>query len=146
MIHRTASMAVLWVPGPLPGMNELIAAAKGSGGRGMAYAKLKRQWTETIWALAKAARIDKPGPFERPVLITFDWIEKDQRRDPDNVAAGGRKLVLDGLVAAGVLKGDGWRHISAWNDRWQTVAGTVASKGPGVGVTIQVPAPTVFMD
>lgn len=144
-VNRSATMATLWVPGPLPGMNELIAAAKGSGGRGMAYARLKREWTETVLALAKAAKLDKPGPFERRVLISFDWIEKDQRRDPDNVAAGGRKLVLDGLVAAGVLQGDGWRWIAAWNDRWATVAGTVGSKGPGVGVTIVVPEPTVLM-
>lgn len=145
-MNRTADMAVLWVPGPLPGLNELLAAAKGSGGRGMGYARLKRQWTETVWALALAARIDKPGPFERPVLITFDWIERDKRRDPDNVAAGGRKLVLDGLVKAGVLAGDGWKHVRSWNDRWQTVNEVVGcGKGPGVGVTIQLPAPTVLM-
>jgi hypothetical protein len=145
-MNRTDTMAVLWVPGPLPGLNELIAAAKGAGGTGRAYSRLKRQWTETVWALAKEARIDKPGPFERPVLITFEWVEKDRRRDPDNVAAGGRKLILDGLVEAGVLAGDGWRHIRAWNDRWVTVDEVIGgSKGPGVGVTIQLPAATMLM-
>lgn len=141
MMNRNATGATLWVPGPLPGMNELIAAAKGSGGRGAGYARLKRQWTETVWALAKASRIDKPGPFERRVFISWEWVERDKRRDPDNVAAGGRKLVLDGLVAAGVLAGDGWRHIDAWRDRW-----TVNPERPGVGVTIIVPEPTVMMD
>jgi len=138
-------MAVLWVPGPLPGLNELLAAAGGSGGRRAGYARIKRQWTETIWALAKEARIDKPGPFERAVLMTFDWVEKDKRRDPDNVAAGGRKLILDGLVNAGVLAGDGWKHVRSWHDRWQTVDEVIGGKGPGVGVTIQVPEPTVLM-
>ncbi len=139
-MNRNATMAVLWIPGPLPGMNEIIEAAKGSGGRGMGYARLKSQWTETIWALAKQARIDKPGPFDRRVLMVFDWIERDKRRDPDNIAAGGRKLILDSLVKAGVLKGDGWKCIDAWRDRWQ-----VNADRPGVGVTIIVPAPTVLM-
>jgi hypothetical protein len=120
MMMRNETCASLWVPGPLPGLNELIAAAKGSGGRGAGYARLKRQWTETVWALAKAACIDKPGPFARPVTLDFTWIERDKRRDPDNVAAGGRKLILDGLVTAGVLGGDGWRHVQGWTDRWRT--------------------------
>lgn len=140
MMNRNATCATLWIPCPLPGLNELISAAKGSGGHGTAYAQLKRQWTEAVWALAKAARIDKPGPFERPVMIDFQWVERDRRRDPDNVAAGGRKLILDGLVAAGVLAGDGWRHIDGWWDRW-----TVDPARPGVGVTIRLPAPTSLM-
>ena len=146
MIQRTEHGASLWIPGPLPGLNELIDAAKGSGGRGAAYARLKRQWTETVWARAKAAKIDKPGPFECPVFLTFEWIEKDKRRDPDNVAAGGRKLILDGLVAAGVLQGDGWQWIRAWNDAWRTVDEMVTgSREPGVCVGIQTPEPTVLM-
>jgi hypothetical protein len=146
-VNRTATCATLWVPGPLPGLNELIAAAKGSGGRGMGYAKLKRQWTDTVFALARCARIHKPGPFERSVLLTFDWVEQDKRRDPDNVAAGGRKLILDGLVKAGVLSGDGWKHVRSWNDRWQTVAEVGGlSRGPGCGVTIVLPAGPVTQD
>ena len=120
--------AQLWVPGPLPGLNELIAAAKGSGGRGAGYARLKRAWTDTVWALAKAARLRQ---FTRPVSLHFLWCELHQRRDPDNVAAGGRKLALDGLVKAGVLQGDGWRWITSWSDSW-----TVDATKPGVMVSI----------
>jgi hypothetical protein len=121
----------LWIHGPLPGLNELIAAAKGSGGRGAGYARIKRQWTDTVWALAKAARLDKLGPYDEAVTFDFDWVERDKRRDPDNVAAGGRKLILDGLVTAGVLAGDGWKHVYGWADRFSV--GTI----PGVGVTIR---------
>lgn len=93
----------------------MIAAAKGSGGRGAGYARLKRDWTEAVWAEAKRQRVPA---FPRRVILEFTWHEQDRRRDPDNVAAGGRKLVLDGLVLAGVLKGDGWRYIQAWTDRF----------------------------
>ena len=113
--HAEALQATLWVPGPLPGMNDLIAAAKGAGGTGRGYAKLKKQWTQDVWAWAKEARLPS---FPRRVILSFHWFERERRRDPDNVAAGGRKLILDGLVAAGVLRGDGWRYIQSWSDRF----------------------------
>jgi hypothetical protein len=66
-------------------------------------------------------------------------VEKDRRRDKDNVASA-RKFVLDGLVLAKVLNGDGWRWIDGWWDRF-----SVNPDRPGVGVTIRVPEPTVQM-
>lgn len=120
--------ASLWIPGPLPGLNALLAAAKGSGGRGAAYARLKREWTETVWARAKEQLVPA---FPARVVLEFTWHERDRRRDPDNVAAGGRKLVLDGLVLAGVLRGDGWRYVQSWTDRFD-----VRPDRPGVAVQI----------
>jgi len=130
-------VAGLWVPGPLPGLNELIAAAKGARGRGILYAALKRTWTDTVWAQAKSQRVH---PFPGRVVIEFRWFERDRRRDPDNVAAGGRKLVLDGLVKAGVLKGDGWRFVQSWTDRFD-----VAADRPGVAVTLHEYVGAVLM-
>jgi hypothetical protein len=118
---------VLWIPGPLPSLNELIAAAKGKGGRGYDYARLKRGWTDSIALLARAARLPR---MER-VFIRFTWRERDKRRNPDNVAAGGRKMVLDGLVTAGVLGNDGWGEVAGWSDAFEV------SQGPGVLVTFE---------
>lgn len=129
----TTIRASLWVPGPLPGMNELIAAAKGSGGRGAGYARLKRTWTDVVQLLAKSKKLPA---FPGQVVLSFHWYERDRRRDPDNVAAGGRKLILDGLVAAGVLGGDGWRHVQGWSDRFDIEGAGGHNLGPGVGVTI----------
>lgn len=127
-------IATLWVPGPLPGMNELIAAAKGAGGRGAGYSRLKRQWLDVVFCLAKAAKLPA---FPGRVVITWEWLEKDKRRDPDNIAAGGRKLILDGLVAAGVLKGDGWKYVQSWTDRFNVCGAAGGYRNePGVGVTI----------
>jgi hypothetical protein len=105
----------LWIPGRLPGLNEIIDAAKGAAGRGFRYAKMKRELGEMVWAHAKAARL-------RPVTrarLTFRWVEKDRRRDPDNVSSAGRKFILDGLVKAGVLPGDGWAAIAGWSDTFE---------------------------
>lgn len=125
--------ANLWVPGPLPGMNELIAAAKGSGGRGAGYARIKRTWTDIVMALAQGKKLPR---FPGRVLLSFSWVERDRRRDPDNVAAGGRKLILDGLVAAGILRGDGWRTVFGWNDTFHVADDGIHNLGPGVGVSI----------
>lgn len=118
----------LWIPGPLPGLNELLAAAKSGRGRGNAYARLKADWTQSVWAHAKAAHLK---PMTTPVRISFLWVEKDRRRDPDNVAGGGRKLILDGLVKAGVLKDDGAAEIRSWTDTF-----TVDKANPGVRVEL----------
>lgn len=117
----------LWIPGPLPGLNELLAAARSTRGRGSAYATLKRQWSNTVWAHAKAARL-KPVA---DAVLSFEWREKDRRRDPDNVSSAGRKLILDGLVKAGVLSGDGWAGIDSFSDVW-----FVDALAPGVLVRI----------
>lgn len=112
----TRNSQSLWIPGPLPGLNELLAAAKGAGGRGAIYARTKRHWTNTIVLLARSARL---RPMAR-VRLQFGWREPSKRRDPDNVAAGGRKLILDGLVEAQVLPGDGWAVIDGWVDAFET--------------------------
>jgi hypothetical protein len=139
VIYRTDRLAVIWIDGPLPGMNEMIAAAKGSRGKGLAYSRMKKEWTDRVWAISKSTGINKPAAFDRPVSLQFVWVERDKKRDPDNVTAA-RKFILDGLVNAGVLQGDGWRWINGWWDRWD-----VNPDRPGVGVNIIVPEPTVQM-
>ena len=117
----------LWISGPMPGMNEIIGAAKGAGGRGTMYSLMKRQWTDHVWAFAKGANLPLR---EGPVSLHFEWHEPTRKRDPDNVACA-KKFILDGLVKAGVLPGDGWAHIGGWTDAW-----LVDKKNPGCLVTI----------
>lgn len=140
---KDGTIATLWVPGPLPGMNELISAAKRPSWSKTSYTTLKKKWTEDVWKLAKSARMLK---FPGDVVITFEWLEKNKRRDPDNVAAGGRKLVLDGLVMAGVLQGDGWRYVRSWTDRFNICGAPGGYRNePGVGVTVHHIAGAVLM-
>ena len=115
----------LWISGPLPGENEIIAAAKGFGGRGIGYAKLKATWTQVVAAEAKKARI----PSLDRVSLALHWTEATKRRNPDNIAAG-IKFVLDGLVLSGVLGNDGWRQIAGWTN------GFSVGDSPGVLVKI----------
>jgi hypothetical protein len=117
----------IWIPGSLPGMNNVIAAAKGQGGRGWNYAALKKKWTNDIALIARASKVT---PIVGPAWLDFTWREKDRRRNPDNIAAG-RKFVLDGLVTAGVLAEDGWNQIAGWTDRWEV------SQRPGVLIELR---------
>ena len=125
-----ADTHVICISGRLPGLNEMIGAAKGTGGRGARYSKMKRDWTEVCALLAKARHI----PRMARVFLEFKWTEpapsKHARtRDPDNVAAG-RKFILDGLVNAGVIDDDNLAHVAGWRDSF-AVGGS-----PGVEVTI----------
>lgn len=126
----------LWIDGPLPGQNEIIAAAKTGRGRFNGYARLKAQWSNDVFLLAKANRLK---PWDKmangPAEIEFQWRERGRRRDFDNIAAGA-KFVLDGLVKAGVLAGDGWSHV--WSiTHWFGVD----AKRPGVLVRLSPSVP-----
>lgn len=107
-------MQTFFIPGILPGMNEVIAAAKqihirGGIRVGDNYSLLKRKATDRISAVIFEAKIT---PVE---ALTLDilWIEKNKRRDPDNIASG-IKMILDALVETQIIKNDGWRYNKGW--------------------------------
>ena len=54
--------------------------------------------------------------FERRVTVRTTFYEPDMRRDADNVGFA-RKFVLDGLVAAGVIKDDSRKYVEQCPDR-----------------------------
>jgi hypothetical protein len=115
-----------FIPGPLPGLNEIIAAAKGCGGRGRAYSAMKATWTQTcaLHALSSGLRrVDR-------VRLAFRWVERDRKRNPDNIAAA-HKFILDGLVTAKILDNDGWSQVAGWSDTFEV------GKRPGVEVTVE---------
>jgi len=82
-------------------------------------------WTRIVAVHARHIRRRQSSYF------IFEWKERDRRRDPDNIAAAGRKLILDGLVLAGVLPDDGWNHVLGWTDRFE-----VDRERPGVLVEL----------
>lgn len=108
--------------GRFPSLNEYIDAE-----RGIRYkaAAIKRKYTDLV---AEAA-CNMPA-FLDPVYVTFDWYERDHRRDPDNIRFAA-KFILDGLVKAGVIKNDTQRWICGLEDRYH-----VDAQRPRVVVTL----------
>jgi hypothetical protein len=95
----------------LPGMNEIIDAATRFRRRGSKriplYADMKSHSTNIVMWSIKAEGIT--GPIPSPYGVTIIWQESTRRRDIDNIQAA-TKFVLDGLVKAGVVAGDGPDH------------------------------------
>ena len=109
------------IEGRLPGLNEMIEAAKSHYG---AYAKMKQTYTDMVaWLAKKLPRFEK-------VALVITWYEPDHRRDPDNIMAG-QKFILDGLVAAGTIPNDSQRHIKGIVHRFR-----VDKENPRVEVEI----------
>lgn len=97
--------------------------------RPLSYTATKAQWEAVIAQWAERS-FGTPRGF--PVRIMFIWREPDAHRDPDGISSGGRKLVLDGLVKAGVLPTDTHRHVCGFEDLYDTTSGQV-------GVTVTFP-------
>lgn len=94
------------IPGRLPGLNEIVGAARYNR---FAAASQKKKATELCAQHVIASRIPA---FKGPVALTIDWIEPNNRRDIDNVAAGA-KFILDALVSSGRLPNDSRKWVKA---------------------------------
>ena len=116
---------IIEYPGRLPGLNEIIAAAKQGKGKYQPYALMKEQYTSEIGWLAKKL------PRYSRVNITITWYEPNRRRDPDNVS-GGQKFILDGLVRGGAIKDDSQRYINNIEHRFE-----VDRENPRIEIEVQ---------
>ena len=61
-----------------------------------------------------SGQIDRP--LREPVTMHYTWVERDRRRDKDNISSFGRKVIQDALVAMGALRNDGWANIDGFTD------------------------------
>lgn len=53
-------------------------------------------------------------PVETPVYITYRFYEPNNKRDADNVASYGIKVIQDALVEAGIIPDDSRKHITGY--------------------------------
>lgn len=91
----------------LPSLNEYVRACRAN--KYMA-AQMKRDVESQIFPyIAHLKRAEKP------VVIEFRWVEKNRRRDLDNVAFA-KKFILDALVKFGKLQNDNRKCVMAFRD------------------------------
>lgn len=108
-MEYTAQLFV--IPGRLPSLNDYINACRTNPHAG---AKLKRDSQECV---INAIREWGIQPMETPVKLSITWVEPNMKRDKDNVRSG-VKYILDGLVEAGIIKNDSWKHIDNIYDEY----------------------------
>lgn len=121
-----------FVPGPLPGMNEMLNAAKNEYQRGRkrrvtGYEVLRRRYVPLITVHIRLYRVTQV----RAARFDFVWYECARQRDPDNIASG-KKFIFDALVSMKILQNDGWAQILEWHDSFR-----VNADRPGVFVTME---------
>ena len=90
-------MTRIVLPLRLPGLNEYTAACRGNR---FAGASMKRKCQTDI-----ARHLIGVEPVKRPVTVRIEWMEKNGRRDCDNIAFA-KKFILDALVDEGILPDD----------------------------------------
>lgn len=89
--------------GKLPNLNEIINEGRTSI---RWAARQKKRWTDTTaWQI----HIQRVPHITKPIVVRLTWFAKDKRTDPDNLAGGGCKVLLDALQMAKVLDNDGWQ-------------------------------------
>lgn len=114
------------IPFALPGLNEYIEAERKNRYKG---AGLKKDWQRKVeMVLRRQIR----RPLHEPVAMHYTWVEKDRRRDHDNVSSFGRKIIQDALVGIKALKNDGWSNVEGFSDSFM-----VDKKRPRVEIEIE---------
>lgn len=93
------------IDGRLPNLNDIIRVR---GNNRYSYGTFKKKWTRycAMYIIRRGVPM-----FTNPVSISFDWIEPDYRRDIDNIASGGCKLILDSLVELQKLPNDSRKYV-----------------------------------
>lgn len=115
------------IPGRLKGLNEYITKCR-SGWQGGSRMKKKDQEWVSLCIRNKLRGVH----IVKPVELHYEWIEKDRRRDLDNISGYGHKIIQDALVECGVLEDDGPKYIVGFSDRFG-----VDKKHPRIEVEIE---------
>ena len=98
------------IPMKLPSLNDYIRVCRGNF---YSANNLKSHIEEEIgFYLQSLPRL------ENPVTIDFTWVEKNNRRDYDNIAFA-KKFILDAMQKSGKLKNDDRKHVVGFTDSFE---------------------------
>ena len=94
----------------LPSLNEYVNACRANR---YEASKMKKTTERDI-----SLFIGRLPKFTKPVIVHFIWIEKDMRRDADNIAFA-KKFILDALVKNRKLIDDSRRYVKGFTDNFE---------------------------
>ena len=133
---------IIHIPFQLLTLNEIIAASTtrfnnvGGKKRYTRYNEAKRAIEHDLTTLMNPLYAKDSVGY--PVEVACHWTRQNRRHDPDNIAAG-KKFILDAMVKADILTGDGWGQIDGFQDSFSVGK-------PGVRVELRRPRRLVFDD
>ena len=116
----------LWIPGRLPGLNEIIEARGSASGKANAWASMKKKLQGTIALLARAHGVGRWTAAH----FAYVHFEPNRMRDPSNFCSGAQKVVEDALQKAKLIPNDGWRQVLSFQHLWHV------SDDPGTMVVL----------
>ena len=97
----------------LPSLNEYIDVCRSNKYQASQY---KKEIEEVIgWAIKRALVIKELKPTNKPCIVKFTWIEKNARRDYDNIAFA-KKFILDAMQKQGIIPNDNRKYIKGFTD------------------------------
>jgi Holliday junction resolvase RusA-like endonuclease len=123
------------IRGRMPCLNDYLAAERVTfrcGQKGFTTKgndMKKKAQKDIIWSIRRDLKALK---IEKPVVILYKFYEQNKKRDLDNIASFGMKVIQDSLVLSGVLQNDGWNYIKGFNCDFD-----VDKDNPRIEVTLQ---------
>jgi len=114
------------IPGQLEGMNEIIGKAR-TGWKASDRQKNKQQKL-----VMDEIFVNKIQPIPGEFRMELVWVEKDAKREPDNITAA-KKFILDALQAMDVIQNNSMDFVKGWTESWQIEA---ADKPAGIYVKL----------
>lgn len=112
------------IPGTLPSLNDYVNACR-------ANKRLGAKMSNDAHILCKYGMLKLAGKKLPGVWITFRWIEKNRRRDKDNIAFA-KKFILDAMQEMDIIENDGWNEIHDFRDIF-----SVDKYNPRIEVTME---------
>ena len=106
-LEQNSVKVICEIPMKLPSLNDYVRVCRSNT---FQAAKFKKDIERDI-----GVYISRLPVFDKPIKINFLWIEKNKRRDLDNVAFA-KKFILDAMVKLGKLKDDNRRFVTAFTD------------------------------
>lgn len=100
------------IPGRLDGLNEYTRECRANKYSGN---KVKRANQRLVLQALASHRIK---PVKRPVILHCRWVEKDRRRDYDNVRFG-IKFIQDALVEMRIIPDDSPNWVLGYTDKFE---------------------------
>jgi replicative DNA helicase len=100
-----------FLPIRLPNENQLHKLLRSGG-----YPVFRKKALADVALLLKSyyhkGKIPFPKiPKQARCRFRFDWHVENRKVDPDNIAAGGRKIILDAMRQTGMWHNDGWSNL-----------------------------------